>query len=177
MDGDTHGKRVLDLAARIDKDRNQVYQWLLEPGTPGARNLGHTNARRIEQVFGLPPGWLDTEQDSENFSIIQGHSPPSHLLSLDRDNLHAALTLLLLDENPIVGGGPYRPREQADRLAELYEWVCRDGGRLSDESNARFLEQVEARRQAKVGRSNVQDRGGAGLRVGEQRGRIASGGD
>jgi hypothetical protein len=85
---------------------------------------------------------------TENFShgLQKESQPQSQFVSLDRDTLHEALTLLVYDEHPEAGAGPYKPRARTERLAHLYEWVQRDGGRLSAVSNAEFMRQVTARR-------------------------------
>ena len=101
----------------------------------------------LSRALGVAPEWLLYGRDSAR--------PASQLLRPDPDILHAALTLLVYDEDPMVGAGAYRPREQAVRLADLYEWVAREGGRLSAKSNAQFLEQVEARRAKKGAAPNA----------------------
>jgi hypothetical protein len=74
--------------------------------------------------------------------------PASQPVRLDREILHEALTLLMYDEHPDVGAGPYKPRARTERLAQLYEWVQQDGGRLSAVSNAEFMKQVATRRRS-----------------------------
>lgn len=49
------------FATAIDKDRNQVHQWLLPADNPNSRNLSEKTARHIESIFDLHPGWLDTD--------------------------------------------------------------------------------------------------------------------
>jgi transcriptional regulator with XRE-family HTH domain len=88
--------------------------------------------------------WLLTGKNSGTQS-----GTASHLLRVDRAILHEALTLLMYDEDETVGGGEYSERERTERLAELYEWVAQDGGRLTAANNARFMDQVTARRQAR----------------------------
>lgn len=134
---------VTAAANRLRKAQAQVSHF---GGENPTKNIGHKVAREIEAAFGLPHGWLDTERHGKQEVFSGGES---HLLRPDADILHAALTLLVYDEDPVVGAGPYRPREQAVRLADLYEWVAKEGGRLSAASNAQFLEQVEARRAQK----------------------------
>lgn len=52
------------LAQLIHKDRNQIHQWLLEPGAPGARNIGTASARLLETATGKPAGWMDHAQEA-----------------------------------------------------------------------------------------------------------------
>lgn len=73
---------------------------------------------------------------------------------LDRATLHEALTLLFYDE---LHAGDYTPHARTDRLAELYEWVATDGGRLSKERNAAFVQQVGERHQEARGSSGAVD--------------------
>jgi len=48
------------IATAIKRDRNQVYQWLLDPDNPSSRGIGDKMARTIEDALGLSPGWLDS---------------------------------------------------------------------------------------------------------------------
>lgn len=52
------------VAEIVGKDRNQVYQWGLEPPDKAARNISDRSAALIEDAFGKPRGWLDQEQES-----------------------------------------------------------------------------------------------------------------
>ena len=49
------------VASALGKDKNQIYQWLLDPVQPGARNIGTSSARAIESTFKKPSGWLDQD--------------------------------------------------------------------------------------------------------------------
>jgi phage repressor protein C with HTH and peptisase S24 domain len=49
------------FAAKLGKDRNQVYQWLLPPENPSSRGISDPMAREIERVSSLVPGALDHE--------------------------------------------------------------------------------------------------------------------
>ncbi|GAA0694643.1 S24 family peptidase [Dyella marensis] len=52
------------VAARIKRDRNQVYQWTLDPSNPASRGIGDKLARVIEQALQVPIGWLDADHPS-----------------------------------------------------------------------------------------------------------------
>jgi hypothetical protein len=52
-------------ASRLEKDKNQVYQWLLDPDNPASRNISDRTARSIERAFERPHGWLDHEPPPE----------------------------------------------------------------------------------------------------------------
>lgn len=135
---------VSAMARKLNRAQAQVSHI---GGSTRHKPIGHTLARDLESALGLPRGWLDSPQ--ENFAPDERTRITSQQVRPDPDILHAALTLLVYDEDETLGGGPYRPREQAVRLVELYEWVARDGGRLSPASNAQFLAQVEDRRRQK----------------------------
>lgn len=49
------------VADKLRKNKNQVYQWLLDPSQDGARNIGPTSARVIEAAFKMPHGWMDSD--------------------------------------------------------------------------------------------------------------------
>ncbi len=68
---------------------------------------------------------------------------PSQFGRPDPDILHEALTLLAFSEEQ---SGRYSGRARTQELCRLYEWVERDGGRLSDASNDAFEASVWARR-------------------------------
>ncbi len=57
-----HGGQAA-VAARIGRDRNQVYQWVLPEESKAARGIGDAMAREIEAAFGLPVGWMDAERE------------------------------------------------------------------------------------------------------------------
>lgn len=56
------------LAERLRKDRNQVYQWTLDPKgpdgekNPHSRGISDASARAIEDAAGLAIGWMDHQQ-------------------------------------------------------------------------------------------------------------------
>lgn len=59
---------------KIGKDKNQVYQWLIEDeSNPQARNFTHTTARAIEAKCGKPPGWMDVEHNGGE--VFAGSQP------------------------------------------------------------------------------------------------------
>jgi hypothetical protein len=64
------------VADAIGKNKNQVGQWLRQPGTPGARNMGNASARKLETAFAKPEGWLDTP--AEGFIGNPEQSPDLH---------------------------------------------------------------------------------------------------
>lgn len=48
------------FATKIGKDKNQVYQWLIEDeSNPQSRKMSHSTARKIEALCDKPDGWLD----------------------------------------------------------------------------------------------------------------------
>lgn len=60
------------LAAMLGRDRNQVWQWLLDQDKRAARAIGDKIAREIEQKTGKPSGWLDAinTPDSDEFVTV-----------------------------------------------------------------------------------------------------------
>jgi hypothetical protein len=107
------------VAEKIGKDKNQVYQWLLEPDAPGARNIGPNSARHIETAFSKPAGWLDHEADS--FSGVSEPSPTlygttSYGARLSVPILAQALRIVSADE---AVNGSYGWEKQAEVLLDL----------------------------------------------------------
>lgn len=49
-----------ELARKLNRDRNQVYQWLLDPENKAARGITDKTARMIEKACGLEHGSIDT---------------------------------------------------------------------------------------------------------------------
>lgn len=82
------------VAAIIEKDRNQVYQWTLDPQEPAARNISDRSAAAIEDAFDLPRGWLD----QEHATTIQEPRTPYGLASqsaqLDPETVRSAHQLI-----------------------------------------------------------------------------------
>lgn len=148
--GPTRFAELID-PERASSKKSQVQQWLMAPGPPNSRNLGSRTARKIEKIAGKPEGWLDTEHDAarELFS-----PPESHLLRPDPEILHAALLLIVAEEG--ASGRIFKfPQRTAERLADLYGVILRDGGRLSTENNARLVNQAIERAQTTEGVQDV----------------------
>lgn len=60
------------VAQKLGKDKNQIYQWLLDETERGARNIGAASARAIETAFHKPHGWLDHDPEA-----LSGVAEPS----------------------------------------------------------------------------------------------------
>jgi hypothetical protein len=107
------------VANRIGKDKNQIYQWLLDPGTDGARNIGSKSARLLEAAFAKPDGWMD--HDAEAFSGF-GESSRNHDYRQSRAArptapiLAEAIRVMTADEEI---NGHYPPLKHAELLLEL----------------------------------------------------------
>lgn len=121
------------------------------------KSRSSTKLHLIAGALGVCVTWLETgkgprlnepatETNSETGTTIASQSA-----GLDRPILHEALTLLFYDE---LHAGDYTPHARTDRLAELYEWVSADGGRLSKERNAAFVRQVSERNRQAGGDSD-----------------------
>jgi phage repressor protein C with HTH and peptisase S24 domain len=96
-----------ELAERIRKHRSQVYQWLAEPEGENDRSwraISDEIARHIEQVFGLPEGWMDNDDLAEvagqsqhvSFAILASHREPggAHAVSFPREMFDTRRDLL-----------------------------------------------------------------------------------
>lgn len=79
-------------ADRLRKDKAQVYQWLAEPGTGTARNIGPTSVREIEAAWGLPRGWMDHEHPEH--AIAAPAEQASQTGRIDPARLRFAMELL-----------------------------------------------------------------------------------
>lgn len=116
-----------------------------------------TKLHNLAVALGVDVAWLETGKGprlnaapTENYSQPEPASP-SQPLGLNRAILHEALTLLRHDE---LNAGDYTAQERTDRLLELYGWVAADGGRLSKERNAAFVQSVIGRHQEATGGSS-----------------------
>lgn len=103
----------------ISKDRNQIHQWLLPPGTKGARNLGSKSARALEVAFTKPEGWMDT--DPEGFSGVAADGVlhdyrQSRAARPTPAILAEAVKVLDIDETV---NGKYPPLKHAELLLEV----------------------------------------------------------
>lgn len=107
------------VALRIGKDKNQIYQWLLSPGEPGARNVGSASARVLEVAFAKPEGWMDSDpeafssaaESSRNYDYRQSRAtrPTPAILA-------EAVKVIEIDE---AVNGTYPPLKHAELLLEL----------------------------------------------------------
>lgn len=129
------GGRAQALADKTGKDRRQISAWRKY------KDMRDDTAREIEAACLKPLGWLDNEGLTLP-KVAEPERPASQSMTPDPDILHEALILLVHDESV---AGPYSPREQSARLSELIGRVTRDGGRLTKEHNAQFVEEVRAR--------------------------------
>lgn len=113
------------LARRIAKDHGATFDWLY---------FGDATASAAH-----PP-----EPDSQPSAL---DVPASQFGRPNPETMHEALELLAFDEEQ---AGRYSPRVRATRLCDLYARIAADGGiRLSEDSNARFEQEVRDREQGK----------------------------
>jgi hypothetical protein len=102
------------FARKIDKDKNQVNQWL---GRANARNISADSARDVERAFGLAPGWLDTPRSKDERQEIAGRE--SQVERIDADKLGASIQALRqVAKNLEV---PYDPETHPGATAAVYE--------------------------------------------------------
>lgn len=95
------------LAAKLGKDKNQIYQWLLAPGEQGARNIGPRSARHIEVTLGKPEGWLDHESGT-----------PSQPVGRDLEKMATAVQWVRWAAK--ARRQPFTPAKEAELLEGVY---------------------------------------------------------
>ena len=141
--------RAQALADKIGKDRRQISAWRRYKG------MHDETAREIEAAALKPSGWLDHEHEPLPKAPMRERQE-SQFQRLNPEILHEALVLLVHDESQ---AGAYPPRDREARIAELYERVAVDGGRLTKEHNADFIREVEARRKGVDSGQRARERG------------------
>lgn len=129
------------VALRIGKDKNHIHQWLLDPGSKGARNIGSASARLLEQSFAKGEGWMDT--DPEAF-ISVGEPSQDHDYRHSRAArptapiLAEAVKIMAIDEEV---NGAYPPLKHAELLLELCDRIA------AGESSMKLVAQATKERQ------------------------------
>jgi len=122
------------VADKLQKDKNQVYQWLLPADNPASRNISDRTARAIELAFGRPRGWMDTD----------GSVPPvSHLARLDPEIMGQALQLLRLIAE--IRRSPAIPDIDARQLILAYEVIATDARAMDDANVVDFMRKLAER--------------------------------
>ena len=151
------------VANRIRKDRNQVYQWTLDPADKAARNISDRSAAAIEEAFGLPRGWLDHEHPPLTDSRLPPEpETPSQVLGLDLSKLAAAQKFL--EDLFRAEGVRFIASEQTMLLAAVYQELMTASEPNVVDMAARFGRKVRGQdgRQSEVGGAVTDDRGGVG---------------
>lgn len=110
------------VAAKLGKDKNQIYQWLLDPSTEGARNVGPRSARQIEQAFGKPDGWLDHEHTADEL-------PASQSVGRDIGKLAQSVEMVrwAAEIRSKAGLQPFTPLKEAALLEAVYNLLMSPG--------------------------------------------------
>lgn len=103
------------LASRIGKDKNQVYQWLADPGEAQSRNIGTRSARAVEAAMGKPEGWMD--RDASPGHVSQSWRPDPAILVQTQEFLEAAFAFQ---------GKRFEMARDADLFADAYEYLAED---------------------------------------------------
>jgi phage repressor protein C with HTH and peptisase S24 domain len=115
------------IAAAIKRDRNQVYQWLLDPSHPSARGIGDPMARRIEEALNLPSGWLDTVHMTvaDALTIADSALPSQSVPRFETDESYVRFPLM--EGFAGMGKGDYVADypEVVESLRVSREWVER----------------------------------------------------
>jgi transcriptional regulator with XRE-family HTH domain len=158
--------RVGELARACGVKSPSVSGWL----SGATKKLEGANLLNAARKLNVNPEWLATGRGPMRLNASGGEvgrkshhddsltdlGNPSQPLTLDPDTLYEALTLLLHDEHQ---AGPYSPRAQAARLADLYARVAADGGRLTKQHNDDFVEEVLLRQERSEGGTGSRQRG------------------
>jgi phage repressor protein C with HTH and peptisase S24 domain len=121
----THGGQSA-IAAAIKRDRNQVYQWLLDPEHPSARGIGDKMARTIEQALGLSLGWMDAVHEFVADSVHASDETTSHTVSRFETG-ESYVHFPLLEGFVGMGQGGYIEEypEVVESLRVSRDWVAR----------------------------------------------------
>ena len=142
--------RLAELARAAGVKSSSVRGWF----TGKTKELSGPVLLKVADFYGVHSEWLATGKGPKwareqltngdvGGSVTFGQTgAPSHPVTPDPEILHEALMLLAYDEDK---AGEYLPRDKAARLSELFVRIARDGGRLSSEHNAVFVEEVRKR--------------------------------
>lgn len=112
------------VALRIGKDKNQIYQWLLDPMAEGARNISSRSAKLLETAFAKPEGWLDSDPETfsaDRESVDNADYRQSRAARPTVPILAAAVKVIEIDESV---NGPYPPQKHAELLLELCDRIA-----------------------------------------------------
>ena len=142
------------VADRLQKNKNQVYQWLLAPGQEGARNISERSARGIERAFNKPAFWLDSDP-SRSGSLPESdrdfrQSPSARL---DSSIIEPAVTMARAMVGVELGNeAPFDPYGDIPLFIAAYNLMAE----RTLESRARFDEAMAARVAAHRGKHGKQ---------------------
>lgn len=142
------------VADRLGKNKNQVYQWLLDPDKPGARNISDASAREIETVFSKPRGWMDTDPaQSGRWTANDRPSGESPAARLDQSIIGSAVALARAMVVTALGkSADFDPHGDIPLFVAAYDLVAVP----SAEGRARFDEAIALRVAATRGRNGKQ---------------------
>lgn len=152
------------FANLIGKDRNQVGQWLMDPEASGARNIGNSSARQIENALGLATGSLDYPAYATPDSPLTpaGERNPlsplaSHFQKLDPAILLQAEHWAMIFE--AADGIKWPPLRRMQKLADVYARIVADGGMLSEEHQAEYMLELNEAVDRRTGGDNERGEG------------------
>lgn len=122
---------VLALSETLERDSSQVSQWLNASirvnGKPS--NISARSARRIEEVLGLKPLWLDQEQNSQEkqdpVTQVKEHS----------------FEIPLLNVSGSMGTGSHQPENEIaiSHLQVTRDWIRENLSAVSSPSNISMI--------------------------------------
>lgn len=142
------------VADRLQKNKNQVYQWLLDPDKDGARNISSATAREIETAFSKPHGWMDTDPSQSGRWITDNRDPwPSPSARLDPSMIDPAMTMLRALLGAELGNqAVFDPQGDIPLFIAAYNLMAE----RTPESRARFDEAMAVRIAAHRGQNGKQ---------------------
>ncbi len=123
------------LAARLGRDRNQVYQWQLPVESKASRGIGDRVAREIERLLGLPPGWMDTDHAAAQAQVpsataMTDGTAHATAVRVAADELEPGYVRLpLMDAHVAAGMAIHNPQFTGEVVAHvdvLKDWADRE---------------------------------------------------
>ncbi|MDQ3159457.1 MAG: hypothetical protein M3Q51_00355 [Pseudomonadota bacterium] len=133
------------VAARLGKDKNQIYQWLLETSVDGARNIGPRSARHIESVFNKSEGWLD--HDHSAMAVT------SHPVGLNLDKL--ATSIKYLQDTFEFLELPFVAHKEVELIAGIYDLLVHESPSNLVVLSHWLTDQVKGREAKNVGQEQA----------------------
>lgn len=127
------------FAGLLSKDKNQVYQWLIDDeANPQARNMKHATARLIERVCDRPEGWLDVERSKSERTSRDGEIQSAPVRP-DASMMSKAYTTALIYSGLAERKLYLWDARHMDLVCEIYGLLARGEGVLPGEAHTSAL--------------------------------------